>query len=125
YHGRVFALNQMIAWSTIPLGLVVVAPLATRLFEPLLAPGGALAGSAGAVLGVGRGRGIGLAYVVLGLAIVMLVLALMRTRLLSRFDAEVPDALPDDVVGLQALRDRRAAVVAPRQLDEVGQVSRV
>jgi hypothetical protein len=124
YHGRVFALNQMIAWSTIPLGLVVIAPVATRLFEPLLVPGGALAGSVGAVIGVGPGRGIGLAYLVLGLIIVLLVLALLRTRVLSRFDAEVPDALPDDVIGLQALKARRPVPV-PRQVDQVREVSHV
>jgi amino acid adenylation domain-containing protein len=124
YHGRVFALNQMIAWSTIPLGLVVVAPLATRLFEPLLAPGGALSGSVGRVIGVGPGRGIGLAYLVLGLVIVLLVLALTRTRVLSRFDTEVPDALPDDVIGLEALAARRTIPV-PRQVEQVKEVSRV
>ncbi len=117
YHGRVFALNQMIAWSTIPLGLVVVAPLATRLFEPLLAPGGGLAGSVGTVIGVGPGRGIGFGYLVLGLVIVLLTLATMRTRLLSRFDTDVPDALPDDVIGLRALEARRP--VPPRRPDPV------
>ncbi len=124
YHGRVFALNQMIAWSTIPLGLVLVAPLATRLFEPMLAPGGALAGTVGRVIGVGPGRGIGFAYLVLGLVIVVLTLACMRTRILSRFDAEVPDALPDDVIGLQALRERHP-VPRPRAASEVREVSRV
>ncbi|OXM65719.1 non-ribosomal peptide synthetase/MFS transporter [Amycolatopsis vastitatis] len=107
YHGRVFALDQMIAWSTIPLGLIVVAPLVIGLFEPLLMPGGGLAASVGAVLGTGPGRGIGFSYVVLGLLIVALGLAALRTRVLSRFDEDMPDALPDDVVGIQALRERR------------------
>src|SRR5262249_25122330 len=62
FHGRVFALNQMIAWSTLPVGFLVLAPLASRAFEPLLAPGGALAGPVGQVIGVGSGRGIGLVY---------------------------------------------------------------
>jgi hypothetical protein len=39
--------------------------------------------------------------------IVGLGLVSLRTRVLSRFDADVPDALPDDVVGLQALEARR------------------
>jgi hypothetical protein len=107
YHGRVFALDQMIAWSTIPLGLIVVAPLVIGLFEPLLMPGGGLAASVGAVLGTGPGRGIGFSYVVLGLLIVALGLAALRTRVLSRFDEDMPDALPDDVVGIQALQERR------------------
>ena len=36
FHGRVFALNQMVAWSTMPLGWGVIAPLATSLMEPLM-----------------------------------------------------------------------------------------
>jgi uncharacterized membrane protein len=97
----------MVAWSTIPLGLVVVAPLVIGLFEPMLAPGGALASTVGAVIGVGDGRGIGLSYIVLGLLIAGLGLAALRNRVLSRFDVDMPDALPDDVVGIQALQDRR------------------
>ncbi|WP_449064536.1 MFS transporter [Planomonospora algeriensis] len=106
FHGRVMAVNQMISWSTLPLGMAVVAPLGERLLEPLLAPGGALASSVGAVIGVGEGRGIAFMYVVLGLGIVLHVLVSMRTPVLARFDDEVPEAVPDDLVGAQALRER-------------------
>jgi hypothetical protein len=102
----VFALDQMIAWSTIPLGILVVAPLVTTYFEPLLAPGGGLAGTVGAVIGTGPGRGIGFSYVILGLLIAGLSLGAMRYKVLARFDQDVPDALPDDVVGIQALESR-------------------
>jgi amino acid adenylation domain-containing protein len=115
YHGRVFALDQMIAWSTIPLGIVVIAPLAIGLFDPLLVPGGALAGTVGQVIGVGEGRGIGLSYLVLGLLIVGLSLAALRNRALARFDRDVPDALPDDVVGIQALQARGDRVRQDRE----------
>jgi amino acid adenylation domain-containing protein len=107
YHGRVFALDQMVAWSTIPLGLVVIAPVAISLFSPLLNPGGGLASSVGAIIGVGEGRGIAFSYIVLGLLIIGLSLLALRNRVLSRFDADMPDALPDDVVGIQALRARQ------------------
>ncbi|MFF5232190.1 amino acid adenylation domain-containing protein [Dactylosporangium sp. NPDC000521] len=106
YHGRVFALNTMVAWSTLPIGHGIVAPLGTKLFEPLLAPGGALAGTVGAVIGTGPGRGIALMYVVFGLAMAAMVAAGLRIPVLRRFDADVPDALPDDLVGLQELRRR-------------------
>ena len=109
FHGRVFALNQMIAWSTLPVGFLVLAPLASRAFEPLLAPGGALAGPVGQVIGVGSGRGIGLVYFVVGLAIAALTAVGLRTTRLGRFDADVPDAAPDDLVGLQTLKQRHAA----------------
>jgi hypothetical protein len=75
FHGRVFALNTMVAWSTLPIGF-----------------------------------GIGLLYVLFGVAIAVVGLVALRTRL-SRFDDEVPDATPDDLVGLRSLRspERRPA----------------
>ncbi len=109
FHGRVFAINQMIAWSTLPLAYGVIAPLAASFAGPLLAPGGALADTAlGSILGVGEGRGIGLVYVVFSIVMIVLVLVALRTRRLARFDIEVPDAVPDDVVGARAIEQRRA-----------------
>ncbi|WP_020547521.1 non-ribosomal peptide synthetase [Nonomuraea coxensis] len=110
YHGRVFALNQLVAFSTLPIGYAVVAPLGTSLLEPLLADGGALADTVGRVIGTGEGRGIGLLYVLLGAAIAACVLVARRRRVLWDFDALVPDALPDDLIGFQALRERGAPV---------------
>ncbi|MDG4764530.1 amino acid adenylation domain-containing protein [Solwaraspora sp. WMMD406] len=109
FHGRVFALNQMVAWSTMPLGWGVIAPLATSLMEPLLMPDGALASSVGVVIGVGPGRGIALLYVVFGLGIALTAIVSLRTRVLSRFDDEVPDAPPDDLIGIEARQARIAA----------------
>ncbi|MEE3922317.1 hypothetical protein V2I01_40640 [Micromonospora sp. BRA006-A] len=40
FHGRVFSLNQTISWSTLPIGFALLAPGATALFEPMLAPVG-------------------------------------------------------------------------------------
>ncbi|GAB3833615.1 amino acid adenylation domain-containing protein [Dactylosporangium cerinum] len=106
YHGRVFALNTMVAWSTLPIGHGIVAPLGTKLFEPLLARGGPLAGTVGAVIGTGPGRGIAFMYVLFGLAMMALVAVGLRIPVLRRFDRDVPDALPDDLVGIQELRRR-------------------
>ncbi|MFI6483683.1 amino acid adenylation domain-containing protein [Nonomuraea sp. NPDC050663] len=112
FHGRVMAFNQMVSWSTLPVGMAVVAPLGERLLEPLMAPGGALAGSVGAVIGVGAGRGIALMYIVLGLAIAVHVLVSMRVPVLARFDTEVPEADPDDLVGARALQARAGNTVS-------------
>jgi hypothetical protein len=103
FHGRVFALNTLIAWSTLPIGFGLVAPYGGALLEPLLVDGGALTSTVGAVIGTGPGRGLGLLYVLLGLAIVVVATLALRGKL-SRFDAEVPDAEPDDQVGLEVLR---------------------
>jgi len=112
FHGRVMAFNQMISWSTLPIGMAVVAPLGERYLEPLMAPGGTLASSVGAVIGVGPGRGIALMYVLLGLGIAVHVLVSMRIPVLARFDDEVPEAEPDDLVGAQALRERAGNTVS-------------
>jgi hypothetical protein len=43
--GRVLATNQMLAMSMMPLGFLTAGPLADDVFEPLLRPGGPLAGT--------------------------------------------------------------------------------
>jgi surfactin synthase thioesterase subunit/MFS family permease len=108
-HARVIALNMVIALSTMPLGQAVLAPLLVPRVEPLLAAGGPLADTVGVVLGVGPGRGIGLLYVAFAVCIALVVAVSLRVRTLARFDDEVPDALPDDVIGLQSLAARTTA----------------
>ncbi|GII31097.1 non-ribosomal peptide synthetase/MFS transporter [Planotetraspora mira] len=100
-HGRVFALNTMIAWSTLPVGFGLIAPYGTDLFEPLMAPGGALAPTVGAVIGTGEGRGIGFMYLLF--ALLMAVIALVALRWLAGFDDRVPDAVADDLIGLESV----------------------
>jgi amino acid adenylation domain-containing protein len=107
YHGRVLALNQTLTWSTLPLGFLVLVP-ASGLLEPLMAPGGALAGSLGHVLGTGPGRGLGLSFVVFGLLMTVNALLGLTIRRLRRLDLEVADSLPDDLVGAQLLAARSA-----------------
>ena len=60
--GRVFALTQLIGGAAMPLGYLTAGSLADWL-EPLLLPGGLLAGSLGQLVGVGVGRGTGLIFV--------------------------------------------------------------
>jgi MFS family permease len=107
FHGRVFAMNTLIAWSTLPIGFGLIAPNAASLLDPLLRKHGALASTVGAVIGTGPGRGIGFMYLLFGAAIAAVVLIAMRVPALARFDQEVPDAIADDLVGLQALRETR------------------
>jgi hypothetical protein len=105
-HARVIALNMVIALSTMPIGQALLAPSLVPLAEPLLAPGGALADTVGTVIGVGPGRGIALLYIVLALCVALVTAAALRLRTLARFDDEVPDAPPDDLVGLETLSNR-------------------
>ncbi|MFC0101068.1 amino acid adenylation domain-containing protein [Micromonospora marina] len=119
FHGRVFSLNQTISWSTLPIGFALLAPGATALFEPMLAPGGALAGSVGAVIGTGPGRGIGFAYICFGVALILITLGGFAIRLLRRFDIEVEDSLPDDLIGAQEREKRLAAKAGKKELVSV------
>ncbi|MED7953033.1 non-ribosomal peptide synthetase/MFS transporter [Streptomyces sp. BE303] len=116
FHGRVFALNTLVAWSTLPLGHGVIAPLGSAVFGPLMEPGGGLAPVFGPLIGTGPGRGIALMYVLFGLAMLVLVAVGLRLPALARFDRDVPDAEPDDLVGLRErarlAADRRAATEA-------------
>ncbi|MFS0694019.1 amino acid adenylation domain-containing protein [Streptomyces nitrosporeus] len=109
FHGRVFALNTTVAWSTIPIGHGLIAPLGAGLFDPMLADGGALADSVGRVIGTGPGRGIALMYLLFCLVMLALVAFALRWPVLARFDRDVPDAEPDDLIGL---RERARALAA-------------
>lgn len=119
FHGRVFALNTVISWSTLPLGFGVVAPLGSRLFEPLMAHDGLLAGTAGRLLGTGEGRGTAVMYLVFAAVMALIVVVARRTRTLKNFDQEVADAPPDDLVGLQILRALRTGDPDGAALDAV------
>jgi hypothetical protein len=92
FQGRVFATQQMVARAASPLAYALAGPLAERVFEPLLSPGGSLAGSVGSILGTGPGRGIGLLFLIMGLlkmAIPLLAYANLGVR---QIEEEVADA---------------------------------
>jgi hypothetical protein len=86
----------MVAASVTPLAFLLGGPLTDYVFEPLLAPGGPLAGSLGQVIGVGPGRGIGLLFMVMGLLSVLLVIGGYLYPRLRRVEEELPDVIPDD-----------------------------
>jgi len=97
--GRVFALLTMIAWSAYPLAYPLAGPLAERVFEPMMAVDGVLAGSMGQIIGVGPGRGIALLFITLGVVMVSIAVAGYLYPSLRNLEAEMPDAvvLPDSV----------------------------
>lgn len=93
--GRVFAVRRMVALSSLPLAYFLAGPLADRVFEPMLAPGGLLAGSVGAVIGVGPGRGIAFLFVLLSLLTVVGLLLALSFQRLRLVEDELSDADPD------------------------------
>jgi DHA3 family macrolide efflux protein-like MFS transporter len=81
--GRVFATQLLISHVTMPLAMLVAGPLADRIFEPAMMPGGPLAGMFGWLVGVGQGAGMALMIFVsgvLGLAIPAIGYASERVR---------------------------------------------
>jgi MFS transporter, DHA3 family, macrolide efflux protein len=64
--GRVFATTRMLSMAAMPLAYLTAGPLADRVFGPAMQPGGALADSLGAWIGVGDGRGIAVVFMVAG-----------------------------------------------------------
>jgi uncharacterized protein (DUF58 family) len=78
-----------------PFAFAIAGPLADRVFEPLMAPGGGLAGSVGALIGVGKGRGVGLLFIVLGLFVLLVVLLSALSPRLWKIESEIPDAVAD------------------------------
>ena len=96
--GRIFGLESAISTVSFPLGQLLAGPLADRVFEPAMMPGGALAGTLGAVFGTGRGAGIGLVIVIGG------VLAIVNgvVGYLIRPIREIETILPDRGIVEQA-----------------------
>jgi MFS transporter, DHA3 family, macrolide efflux protein len=89
--GRVFATRRFIAQITAPLAMLAVGPLADRVMEPALQPGGALADVFGPLVGVGPGAGMSLMLVVVGI----IAGGLGLTGYLRPLVREVETRLPD------------------------------
>ncbi|RJL21434.1 non-ribosomal peptide synthetase/MFS transporter [Bailinhaonella thermotolerans] len=113
FHGRVISINQAISWAAFPLGFGVLTPLAGSVLEPLFTRQGALASTVGAVIGTGPGRGLAFAYLLCGVGLAIAAAIGLRVRALARLDTDLPDALPDDLIGIQ-LRERRLAATGAR-----------
>ena len=65
--GRVFSVRLMLAQMGTPLAMLLAGPLADRVFEPGMRPGGALAKTFGPLVGTGPGAGMALMLVFGGL----------------------------------------------------------
>lgn len=91
--GRVFAARMMIGSAITPLAYLLAGPLADRVAEPLMAEGGALAATAGRLLGVGTGRGMGLIIILTGLVVALAPLIAAFIRPIRRVELDLPDVL--------------------------------
>lgn len=91
--GSVFALEQIMNMSALPLSAVVGGLLVHTLFEPALLAGGIWAEPIGSWFGIGKGRGTGFFFVVVGLMVATVSLLAMSNRHLRHLERAVPDAI--------------------------------
>jgi MFS family permease len=89
--GRVFTARRVLAQVTAPLAMLAAGPLADRVLEPGLAPGGPLVPLFGGLVGTGPGAGMSLVFVFSGLAASLAGAA----GYLLRSVREVEERLPD------------------------------
>jgi DHA3 family macrolide efflux protein-like MFS transporter len=64
--GRVFATKRLLSEASAPIGMLLAGPLADRVFEPAMMPGGSLAATFGGLVGTGAGAGMALILMLLG-----------------------------------------------------------
>jgi len=100
--GRVFAIRRTIVLATPLLTYVVAGPLTDRIFEPMMAVNGPLAGSIGQIIGTGAGRGIGLLFVCMGLLLVLITAISCLSPHLRRVEDELPDAVTSQPIHPEA-----------------------
>lgn len=93
--GRVSAVRRFIAQGAVPIAYVLVGPLSDRVFEPLMAEDGALAGSVGEIIGSGFGRGYGLFFIVIGLFVVVASVAAWMYPPLRHLERDIPDVVQE------------------------------
>ena len=91
--GRIFSLAGAIGGSCLPLAYLVAGPLADRIFEPLMAVNGPLAGTIGQLIGTGPGRGIGLMFIVLGTLTMLMTIIAYQYAPLRLVEDELPDII--------------------------------
>jgi penicillin amidase len=94
--GRVHAIHEMVALSATGLAFLLAGPLTDYLFEPWLAPNGALAGTVGQLIGTGDGRGIGFLFIVLGILTIAATVVAYGNARIRNVEQDIPDALADD-----------------------------
>jgi MFS family permease len=85
--GRVWGLIGLVSQLGYLVAYAVAGVLADAVFNPLLVPDGALAGSVGTLIGTGPSRGIGLMLMVVGALLVVLAVVVSRVKGMRTMEA--------------------------------------
>ncbi len=94
--GKVFGTRMMIAQVSVPVAMLTAGPLADKLFEPRMMPGGSWAPVFGTLTGTGRGAGMALMYVLFGAAALLLSIVSFAIRDIRDVETLLPDYAPPD-----------------------------
>jgi DHA3 family macrolide efflux protein-like MFS transporter len=88
--GRVFAAEGMVRSVANAMGYLVAGPLADRLFEPAMMPGGALANVFGGLVGTGSGAGMALIFLVTAIGGTLISLSGYLIPALRNIERDLP-----------------------------------
>src|SRR5690606_23946558 len=91
--GRVFAARRVIAHAMAPVAMALAGPLADRVMEPSMAPGGSLAGVLGPLFGTGPGAGMAVLIVVSGILTALVGLGSYLFTAVRRAEDLLPDVV--------------------------------
>ncbi len=93
--GRVFAFRMVLTAAAQAAGIVLSGSLAARVFEPAMAPGGALEPWLGPIIGSGEGRGAAVLLIAMGLVLTGFTVASAASRRIRHMEdslLEAPEA---------------------------------
>ncbi|MBD6619309.1 MFS transporter [Komarekiella sp. 'clone 1'] len=119
--GRVFSIKGAIEAAGLPLGYIAIGPLAEKVFEPLMATDGLLAGNIGQIIGVGTGRGMGLLLAIVGIFTIFATCIAYFFPRLRLVEDELPDVI--DEVALATPTAGIAADLVSSKNDTVPSIS--
>ncbi|MGK5440368.1 hypothetical protein ACSNN7_00820 [Micromonospora sp. URMC 105] len=106
--GRVLSTYMTLMMLTMPIGYVIIGPLADRAFSPMLQPGGALTDTVETMLGTGPGRGLALVILISAVALLGWTLYGWLDPRFRYMEDDLPDAVPDAEIGDRDAEQRRA-----------------
>lgn len=122
--GRVFAINQMLAWSMRPFSYISAGVLADHVFEPIMKGNNTISQKLGPVIGSGVGRGMGLMLIIAGGILFVWTIIGFKYKPLCEMDDILLDAVPDAITVkdkdiLQELADKKVKGITRNQVEVV------
>lgn len=95
--GKVFSARLLIAQIAAPISMLAAGPLADRVFEPLMHPGGGLSYALGGVFGTGPGSGMSFMMVVVAVLGILIAITCYAIPAIRKVETIVPDfVLPQE-----------------------------